>query len=60
MKKPWPMKKSKLSDQRLMRALLQAETGIPVGKICRKTDIGEATFFRLEEGLQRADAIRGS
>jgi putative transposase len=39
------MKKSKFTEQQIVFALKQAETGIPVAEVCRKTGISEATFF---------------
>jgi putative transposase len=39
------MKKSKFTEQQIVFALKQAETGIPVAEVCRKLGISEATFF---------------
>ncbi len=39
------MKKSKFTEQQIVFALKQAETGIPVVEVCRKMGISEATFF---------------
>lgn len=39
------MKKSKFTEQQIVFALKQAETGIPVAEVCRKIGISEATFF---------------
>ncbi len=39
------MKKSKFTEQQIVFALKQAETGIPVAKVYRKMGISEATFF---------------
>lgn len=39
------MKKSKFTKQQIVFALKQAETGIPIAEVCRKTGISEATFF---------------
>ena len=40
------MKKSKFSPEQILQALRQAEGGTPVGEICRKLGITEATFYR--------------
>ncbi len=39
------MKKSKFTEQQIVFALKQVETGIPVAEVCRKIGISEATFF---------------
>lgn len=39
------MKRSKFTEQQIVVALKQAETGVPVAKVCRKIGISEATFF---------------
>jgi putative transposase len=39
------MKKSKFTEQQIVFALKQAETGVPVGEVCRKMGISEATFY---------------
>ena len=39
------MKRSKFTEQQIVFALKQAETGIPVAEVCRKIGISEATFF---------------
>jgi putative transposase len=39
------MKKSKFTEQQIVFALKQAETGVPVAEVCRKMGISEATFF---------------
>lgn len=39
------MKKSKFTEQQIVFALKQAETGIPVAEVCRKIGISEAAFF---------------
>ena len=39
------MKKSKFTEQQIIFALKQAETGVPVAEVCRKIGILEATFF---------------
>ena len=39
------MKKSKVTEQQIVFALKQAETGVPVAEVCRKIGISEATFY---------------
>jgi putative transposase len=39
------MKKSKFTEQQIVFALKQAETGVSVQEVCRKMGISEATFY---------------
>jgi putative transposase len=39
------MKKSKFSEAQIAFILKQAEGGTPIGEVCRKAGIGEATFY---------------
>lgn len=39
------MKRSKFSEQQMAFILRQAEEGTPVGEVCRKAGISEATFY---------------
>ena len=39
------MKASKFSDAQKAFILRQAEEGVPVGEICRKAGISQATFY---------------
>lgn len=39
------MKRSRYSDEQIAYALRQAETGTPVGDVCRQLGISEATFY---------------
>ena len=39
------MKRSKFTEQQIMFALRQAETGVSVAEVCRKVGISEATFY---------------
>ena len=39
------MKKSKFTEQQIVFALHQAETGVRVSEVCRKMGISEATFY---------------
>lgn len=39
------MKRSKFSEAQIAFILKQAEDGTPIGEVCRKTGISEATFY---------------
>jgi putative transposase len=39
------MKTSKFSEEQIAYALRQAESGTPVGNVCRQLGISEATFY---------------
>ncbi len=39
------MKKSKFTESQIAFVLKQAETGVSVEEICRKTGISDATFY---------------
>jgi putative transposase len=55
------MKRSKFTEQQIVFALKQSETGIPVAEVCRKIGISEATFFnwkRKFSGLGTAELRR--
>ena len=55
------MKRSKFTEQQIVFALKQAETGIPVAEVCRKIGISEATLFnwkRKFSGLGTAELRR--
>jgi putative transposase len=39
------MKKTKFTEQQIVFALKQGETGVPVAEVCRKMGISEATFY---------------
>jgi putative transposase len=39
------MKRSKFSEERVAYALRQAESGTPVGDVCRQRGVSEATFY---------------
>ena len=43
------MKKSKFTEQQIVFALKQAETGVPVAEVCRKLGISEATFYNWKK-----------
>jgi len=40
-----PMKRSEFSEAQVAYALRQAETGTPVGDVCRQLGVSEATFY---------------
>ena len=55
------MKKSKFTEQQIVFALNQAETGVPVAEVCRKLGISEATFYNWKKkfsGLGTAELRR--
>jgi putative transposase len=39
------MKRSKFTENQIVFALKQAETGVKVAEVCRKMGISEATFY---------------
>ena len=39
------MKRSKFSEEQVAYALRQAESGTPVGDVCRQLGVTEATFY---------------
>ena len=39
------MKKSKFSEEQIACALRQADSGTPVGDVCRQLGLSEATFY---------------
>lgn len=39
------MKRSKCSEEQVAYALRQAESGTPVGDVCRQLGVSEATFY---------------
>lgn len=40
------MKKAHFTDSQIMAILKQAETGIPVGELCREHGMGNSTFYK--------------
>ena len=38
--------KKRFSEEQIVAALRQAETGVTVGEICRKLGVSEPTFYR--------------
>ena len=43
------MKRSKFTESQIIFALKQAETGVKVEEVCRKTGISEATFYNWKK-----------
>jgi putative transposase len=43
------MKKSKFTEEQIVFALRQAESGTRVAEVCRKMGIAEQTFFRWKK-----------
>jgi len=39
------MQRSKFSEEQIAYALRQAESGTPVGDVCRQLGVSEATFY---------------
>jgi putative transposase len=55
------MKRSKYTEQQIIFALKQAETGVTVAEVCRKMGISEATFYNWKkkyDGLGAAELRR--
>jgi putative transposase len=55
------MKKSKFTEQPIVFALKQTETGVPVAEVCRKMGVSEATFYNWKKkfsGLGTAELRR--
>jgi putative transposase len=44
-----PMKRSKFSEEQIAYALRQAESGTPVGDVCRQIGVSEATFYQWKK-----------
>jgi len=40
-----PMKRSKFSEEQIVYAIRQAESGTPVGDLCRQLGVSDATFY---------------
>ncbi len=43
------MRTSRSTNEQIAMALRQAESGMPVGEICRKLEISEQTFYRWKK-----------
>src|SRR6478735_3227942 len=40
-----PMKRSRFSEEQIVYAIRQAESGTPVGDLCRQLGVSDATFY---------------
>lgn len=55
------MKRSKFTEQQIVFALKQAETGVTVAEVCRNMGVSEATFYNWKkkyDGLGTAELRR--
>ena len=43
------MKRSKCSEEQIAYALRQAESGTPVGDVCRQIGVSDATFYQWKK-----------
>ncbi len=43
------MKRSRFSEEQIAYALRQAESGTPVGDVCRQVGVSEATFYQWKK-----------
>ena len=49
------MRTSRFSNEQIVQALRQAETGTPVVDICRKMGVTETTFYRWKKRFTGVD-----
>lgn len=55
------MRKSKFSEEQIIGFLRQAEAGMPVADVCRKSGFSDATFYKRRSkfgGMEASDAQR--
>ena len=52
------MKASKFSEAQIAFVVKQAEDGTPIGEVCRKAGISDATLLQLAQKICRSDAVR--
>ncbi len=43
------MKRSRFTEEQIAYALRQADTGTPVGDVCRQVGVSEATFYQWKK-----------
>jgi putative transposase len=53
------MKRSRYSEEKILYALKQAESGTAVGDVCRTMGISEATFYVWKKKYGRVDPSQG-
>jgi putative transposase len=51
------MKKKRFTEQQIVFALRQAESGTPVEEVIRKLEISEATFYRWKKRFSGMDSV---
>jgi putative transposase len=51
------MKKKRFTEQQIVFALRQAESGTPVEEVTRKLEISEATFYRWKKRFSGMDSV---
>ena len=55
------MKRGRVSVEKIISILKEAEAGVPVAELCRKHDMTDATFYNWRkkyDGLDANDAVR--